>query len=92
MHICPSPGQSAVARFDQYGFEAAALTSVTMGSRRPSEPILVRDIRASFDRPFAVHAVSEGGGWWYGLPLFDAWITEISEASPARTHPDQDDF
>ncbi|MEI2827331.1 MAG: hypothetical protein V9F04_13740 [Dermatophilaceae bacterium] len=73
--------QLAVARFDQYGFEAAAVTSMTMRSGHFSQR-RSRVVKANFDRPFAVHATYSGNGPWDGMPLFDAWITEI--VSPRR--------
>ncbi|WFE98950.1 hypothetical protein [Micromonospora sp. WMMD964] len=73
--------QSAVARFDRYGFEAAAVTGVFGLVSLPPEGV-ARTAELRFGHPYAVVAVATdtpaggGTGPWHGLPVFSAWISE----------------
>ncbi len=86
--------QSAVASYDEKGFEAAAVTA--MSFRAAGIPhfgeFKVREAEVKFDRPYAVIAVfhdnrryQEGKelpnyALWNGLPAFTAWVTKATEA------------
>jgi hypothetical protein len=82
--------QSAVATFDRYGFEAAAVTMMafaTAGRSEPTENGLERIAQLRFDHPFAAIAVngpssSHPAARWDGLPLFEAWITTPKAPEP----------
>ncbi|SCF20252.1 hypothetical protein [Micromonospora chokoriensis] len=80
--------QSAVARFDRYGFEAAAVTGMFARASLPPEGV-ARTAELRFGHPYAVVAVAtdsraDGGtGPWHGLPVFSAWITEPDDLSRA---------
>ncbi|AWZ10827.1 serpin family protein [Streptomyces sp. ICC4] len=68
-----SARQSAMARFHAEGFEAAAVTAVTMyrgGPRR--SPYRVRRAEFGVSRPFGFLAVDRGSG----LVLFAGWVTD----------------
>lgn len=79
--------QSAVARYGQYGFEAAAVTALSArGAFLRSEPARVATLR--FGHPYAVVAVARGrrrGDPWTGIPVFAAWVGEPSDASSVTT-------
>ncbi len=77
--------QVALARFDRYGFEAAALTIfATSASRMITNEIgIERTASLRFDHPFAALAVC-GKPWgkatrFEGLPVFEAWVDTPSE-------------
>ncbi|MBM0280001.1 hypothetical protein JM949_34985, partial [Micromonospora sp. STR1s_6] len=76
--------QTAVARFDRYGFEAAAVTGMFGVTSLPPEG-LVRTAELRFGHPYAVLAVAtdsraDGGtGPWHGVPVFSAWVAEPEE-------------
>ncbi|MGA5306131.1 hypothetical protein [Micromonospora taraxaci] len=80
--------QSAVARFDRYGFEAAAVTAMFGRTSLPPEGV-ARTAELRFGHPYAVVAVAtdtraDGGtGPWHGLPVFSAWISEPDDLSEA---------
>ena len=79
--------QCAVARYGQYGFEAAAITAVSLtGAPLPSEPARIATLR--FGHPFAVVAVARGrrrGDPWAGMPVFAAWVSDPSDAAEVTT-------
>ena len=79
--------QCAVARYGQYGFEAAAITTIALtGAFLPSEPTRVATL--CFGHPYAVVAVARGnrrGDPWAGMPVFAAWVREPSDASAVTT-------
>jgi hypothetical protein len=87
--------QSALATFDRYGFEAAAVTMMgraLSGHRDPTETGLERVAQLRFDHPFAAIAVngptsSDPPAPWEGLPLFEAWIASPKEPQPERERP-----
>ncbi|MEW2144671.1 hypothetical protein AB0869_17870 [Micromonospora vinacea] len=76
--------QTAVARFDRYGFEAAAVTGMVGLTSLPPEGV-ARTAELRFAHPYAVVAVAtdtraDGGtGPWHGLPVFSAWVAEPEE-------------
>ncbi|MDG4838850.1 hypothetical protein O7631_20235 [Micromonospora sp. WMMD967] len=80
--------QSAVARFDRYGFEAAAVTGMFARTSLPPEGV-ARTAELRFGHPYAVVAVATdsraggGTGPWHGLPVFSAWIAEPEELRAA---------
>jgi hypothetical protein len=72
--------QQAVARYSQYGFEAAAITFMMVAGGVPPENV-ARTAQLRFGHPYAVVAVAtdqrpEGPGPWHGVPVFSAWISE----------------
>jgi hypothetical protein len=81
-------GQTATATFDRYGFEAAAITlmSVELGMSRPKRrPGLRRHATVRFSRPFAVVAVVLAPDTqWNGVPVFSGWIARPAEAEAQR--------
>lgn len=91
--------QAAVAAFDRYGFEAAAVTAMAMmaGSGPPSERGLRRQVDIRFARPFVTVAAVENFSWeqhhgryqpvagaWHGLPVFSAAVSEPVRPEPLR--------
>ncbi|MEU8257471.1 hypothetical protein AB0C06_24745 [Micromonospora inaquosa] len=80
--------QTAVARFDRYGFEAAAVTAMFGLTSLPPEGV-ARTAELRFGHPYAVVAVAtdaRGGGAtgpWHGVPVFSAWVAEPEEVSEA---------
>lgn len=79
--------QSAVARYGQFGFEAAAVTAIALRSAMlPSA--LSRSATLRFGHPYAVVAVTGGRRRrdpWSGVPVFAAWVSEPAEVSSVRT-------
>ncbi len=81
--------QSAVARYDRAGFEAAAVSSIAVRFSAPP-PGPVRTATLRFAHPYAVVAVavdensapgsSPARSPWHGLPVFSAWITDPGDA------------
>ncbi|MEV4122376.1 hypothetical protein [Micromonospora sp. NPDC049645] len=77
--------QTAVARFDRYGFEAAAVTGMFGLTSLPPEGV-ARTAELRFGHPYAVVAVATDTradgvtGPWHGVPVFSAWVTEPEEA------------
>ncbi|MEU1590443.1 hypothetical protein [Micromonospora sp. NPDC005710] len=73
--------QTAVARFDRYGFEAAAVTGMFGVTSVPPEGV-ARTAELRFGHPYAVVAVATDTraagvtGPWHGLPVFSAWVAE----------------
>ncbi|MFG1610911.1 hypothetical protein [Actinoplanes sp. NPDC049265] len=70
--------QSATARYDRYGFEAAAVSGFAMltgAAWRPAGTARFADLR--FGHPYAVIAVASPRqpGPWHHLPVFSAWIS-----------------
>ncbi|MEU4159922.1 hypothetical protein [Actinoplanes sp. NPDC026670] len=77
--------QTAVARYRQYGFEAAALTSTVSYRSAGRGPMLAREAELRFAHPYAVVAVASQTsgtgsatepGPWHGVPVFSAWVSE----------------
>ncbi|MEV6495379.1 hypothetical protein AB0M20_43195 [Actinoplanes sp. NPDC051633] len=68
--------QTAVARYDRYGFEAAAVTGfMSLTSFTPPGPARFAELR--FGHPYAVVAVAtQPGGPWDGVPVFSAWVAD----------------
>lgn len=85
----PAAQQVALAKFDRYGFEAAAITTFAVASAAfapPTEVGIERVARLRFDHPFAAIAVTgkparaASRSRFHGLPLFTAWIDTPTEA------------
>jgi hypothetical protein len=80
--------QSALARYNRTGFEAAAVPAmaVTASARRPPAAQR-RAAQLRFGQPYAVVAVAadpgDGGGpgRWHGVPVFSAWVTDPQDAA-----------
>ena len=72
--------QSVMAKFSALGFEAAAVTAMSMAVRgaRPSPMCDVRLVTASFTRPFAFYAVDRATG----LILVAGWVAEPTTREP----------
>ncbi|MBO3741793.1 hypothetical protein J5X75_30215 [Actinoplanes sp. NEAU-H7] len=77
--------QTAVARYGQYGFEAAALTTMASYKAGGLGPLLAREAELRFAHPYAVAAVASQTseingaakpGPWHGVPVFSAWVSE----------------
>ncbi len=86
-------GQTAVASFTRFGFEAAAITFFGVAcsaTAPPPETGLERTATLRFDHPFAAVAVAgrpanlagdeQSPNSFAGLPLFTAWIDAPAEA------------
>ncbi len=76
--------QVAVAAYNRYGFEAAAITALGIASAamvRPAERTLERTAVLRFDHPHAAVAIAPS---FSGLPLFTAWVNEPVEP---QDHP-----
>ncbi|MEV5210617.1 hypothetical protein AB0K35_24390 [Micromonospora sp. NPDC053740] len=80
--------QTAVARFDRYGFEAAAVTGMAGITSMPPEGV-ARTAELRFGNPYAVVAVATDSradgvtGPWHGVPVFSAWVAEPEEVPEA---------
>ncbi|MFI6784727.1 hypothetical protein [Micromonospora sp. NPDC050276] len=80
--------QTAVARFDRYGFEAAAVTGMFGLTSLPPEGV-ARTAELRFGHPYAVVAVATDTradgvtGPWHGVPVFSAWVAEPEEVLEA---------
>ncbi|MFF5180473.1 hypothetical protein ACFY2Q_20805 [Micromonospora sp. NPDC000316] len=76
--------QVAMARYDRYGFEAAAVTGMFGTVSLPPEGV-ARTAELRFGHPYAVVAVAterrpDGTtGPWHGVPVFSAWVAEPEE-------------
>ena len=89
--------QEAIASFDRYGFEAAAITLIgraVSGHGSATEMGIERVAELRFDHPFAAIAVGArprmaSATRWIGLPMFEAWVTNPVEPEPERTRPDR---
>jgi serine protease inhibitor len=77
--------QRATARFTAKGFEAAAVTAVSMllGSAPPVPTQTVKQIRVELDRPFGYLATHHGSG----LILAAGWVAEPEGFEPADEEP-----
>lgn len=77
--------QSAVAKYTQHGFEAAAVTAlgVALGGRMSPPPGPYRTATVRFAHPYAVVATTHGPDnyVWSGLPVFAAWVTQPDDSS-----------
>ncbi|MEU8087493.1 hypothetical protein AB0B57_28280 [Micromonospora sp. NPDC049101] len=82
--------QTAVARYDRYGFEAAAVTGMFGLVSLPPEG-LARTAELRFGHPYAVVAVATDTradgttGPWHGVPVFSAWITDPEDLDDSTT-------
>ncbi len=79
--------QAAAARYTRTGFEAAAVTAVTLrASARLAGSGVRRVAELRFGQPHAVVAVATdpAGGPWHGVPVFSAWVTEPDDAGGDR--------
>ena len=99
--------QSVVARYNRKGFEAAAISSMMLcgaAGYRPNERGLLRRATLRFGHPFAVVAVTQASvpwpgdadqarasEFWYGLPIYSAWVTVPVEAEEGPDHAALDD-
>ncbi|MBF6332126.1 serpin family protein [Nocardia transvalensis] len=89
--ISPTPlyvaqaGQDALARFTREGFEAAAVTAITLARAAAFRPHTTREISATFDRPFGFLAVHRPTG----LVIVAGWLaqppTRVPESSIGGT-------
>jgi hypothetical protein len=67
--------QTATAAYDESGFTAAAVTTLSGPTGRPTfVERTIRRVELMFDRPHAVIAIARGGPW-EGVPVFNAWVT-----------------
>ncbi|MEU8212515.1 hypothetical protein AB0B85_25340 [Micromonospora sp. NPDC049044] len=82
--------QTALARYDRYGFEAAAVTGMFGTVSLPPEGV-ARTAELRFGHPYAVVAVATDArpdgttGPWHGVPVFSAWVTDPQELSESAT-------
>jgi hypothetical protein len=79
--------QTAKARYGPTGFEAAAVTglSVTRTAFAPAGEAKRRTALLRFGHPYAVVASTVApGSPWHGVPVFSAWVAEPDEAPGAR--------
>jgi hypothetical protein len=101
--------QSVVARYNRKGFEAAAVSATDFcgaAGYQADERSLLRLATLRFGHPFAVVAVTQGyvpwpgdagstkaSEFWYGLPVYSAWVTAPVEAEegPDETSDDVDE-
>lgn len=77
--------QVAVASFDRYGFEGAAVTALgVLATGLPAgEDVLLRKVHVRFGRPFAFAAeVDEPECEWDGLPVFSGVVETPREPTP----------
>lgn len=80
--------QSAVARYDAVGFQAAAVTAlmVLVSGSHPRSQRAPRRATIRFRHPYAVVAATSNDGEappppaWQGLPVFSAWVAEAEDA------------
>jgi serine protease inhibitor len=72
--------QNLMARFNRRGFEAAAVTgfSIRLGAGRPQPKYEIREVTASFTRPFAYYAVHRPTG----LILVAGWVAQPAVPDP----------
>lgn len=84
--------QAAVARYSRTGFEAAAVTALSVAMSMPRfRTGVLRTAELRFGQPYAVVAVTTDpddgveyrtpkASRWRGLPVFSAWITQPEDA------------
>ncbi|MFG1803644.1 hypothetical protein ACGFI4_26240 [Micromonospora carbonacea] len=83
--------QAVAARYDRYGFAAAAVTG--MFARVSLPPLgVARVAELRFGHPYAVVAVAtdrRGGGTgpWHGVPVFSGWVAEPDAAADLADPP-----
>ncbi|WP_431975763.1 hypothetical protein [Micromonospora haikouensis] len=79
--------QAVAARYDRYGFAAAAVTG--MFARVSLPPLgVARVAELRFGHPYAVVAVATDRrgdvvGPWHGVPVFSGWVAEPDDAADA---------
>ena len=83
--------QSAMARYHQHGFEAAAVTAMAVRAMAAPRPRRVRRATLRFGHPYVAIAVTSDGRRsvgpvgkaaidpWRGLPVFSAWVATPQE-------------
>jgi hypothetical protein len=79
--------QSARARFDRLGFEAAAITAIAALAGPRPERVVQRTAELRFNRPYAVVALTvdrarqagRAPARWHGIPVFSAWVDEPTD-------------
>jgi hypothetical protein len=87
--------QSAVARYNAVGFEAAAVTALALSASAPRlRPGQRREATLRFGHPFAVVAVAYDDqrvpthdsvqNPWHGLPVFSAWVGHVTDAESTQ--------
>jgi serine protease inhibitor len=71
--------QDVVAEYTATGFEAAAVTEMTMRIGAVSVPVLkdALKLEVPFDHPYAVVAVVRDRSSWTGTPIFSSWVKEV---------------
>jgi hypothetical protein len=85
--------QACVARYSRTGFEAAAVTGLSvLAAARLGARGLIRTAELRFGHPFAVVAVATddqdqperhpGRSPWHGMPVFSAWVARPADAEP----------
>jgi hypothetical protein len=90
--------QAAMARYDRYGFEAAAVTGHFEIESVPPE-VMARVAELRFGHPYAVvavtsqHVVPAGceypePGPWHGVPVFSAWVSQPEDPSDTGDPPE----
>lgn len=84
--------QSVLARFHRTGFQAAAVTAMSLraaAAMLPQEDALERRATLRFAHPYAVVAVIDDRSWahggyvrgpWHGVPVFSAWVATPDNA------------
>lgn len=75
-------GQSAMARYTRFGFEAAAVTGLAVAlAMMPTRKRRVAELR--FGHPYAAVAVATDPApeAWRGLPVFSAWVAQPEDAA-----------
>lgn len=71
--------QVCVAEYQKKGFEAAALSTMLIGTRSVARVSTQKKVTVKFDHPYAVVAVAHGNSVWNRLPVFDGWVAEATE-------------
>lgn len=79
--------QVAKAKFSKLGFEAAAISALTMRATGLPRYVPVKQVEISFNHSFAVvashspvyRAVDDTAELWDSLPVFSAWVVTASE-------------
>lgn len=89
--------QSTVAKYSAVGFEAAAVTGLAVAvSARPAPREAPRRAVVRFRHPYAVAAATRNDPRqpsppaWHGLPVFNAWVAEATNASVIHRENDGD--